>query len=155
MSSPSSLARLGCAILIALTLAPAGSARAIPAAPILEPGDSREASLPPVRLRGGRTLTLPSLRLADAISGETAYAKEQLWVVQAAGRIDAVWREALRSAGAQIIAYLPENAYVIAIDSPGAAALEGRPVAELPAANICNMGWSPGVFGSASRVSAS
>jgi hypothetical protein len=99
---------------------PAGSARQS-GAPILE------RAIPPKHrchpwLRGGRTLTLPSLRLADAISA-AAYAKEQLWVVQAAGRIDAVWREALRSAGAQIIAYLPENAYVIAIDSPGAAAL--------------------------------
>lgn len=126
MGSPSSLSRLLCALLTALTLAPAGRASAIPSALDLSPAQRVEnaVGLAPVRLRGGRTLPMPPLRPTEAPHLDTAYAKEALWVIQAAGRIQPAWRAALEATGARIIAYLPENAYVIAVDSAGASALQ-------------------------------
>lgn len=66
---------------------------------------------------------MPSLPSTEAAGVDPAYAKAQLWVIQAAGRIDADWRKALEAEGAAIIAYLPENAYVIAINANRAASL--------------------------------
>ncbi|MEO6063040.1 MAG: S8 family serine peptidase, partial [Thermoflexales bacterium] len=123
MSSPSSLSRLFCAILTVFTLAPAGSASAIPAALPPERRTAGTNALPPVRLRGGGTLAMPSSLRIELMAAEPAYAKAGLWVIQAASRIQPAWRDALEAAGARIIAYLPEDAYIIAIDSAGASAL--------------------------------
>jgi hypothetical protein len=80
MGSPSSLSRLLCALLTALTLAPAGRASAIPSALDLSPRSASSAvGLAPVCLRGGRTLSMPPLRPTEAPHLDTAYAKEALW----------------------------------------------------------------------------
>ena len=123
MRTPSSLTRLFCALLTALTLAPVSGASAIYGTVSPDRRYALETPLPPMRLRGGRTLVLPALRFVTIAATNPAYAKVQLWVIQAAGRIEADWRTALEAKGARIIAYLPENAYVIAIDAAGAASL--------------------------------
>ncbi|HQY25169.1 MAG TPA: S8 family serine peptidase [Thermoflexales bacterium] len=123
MRTPSSLTRLFYALLTALTLAPVSGASAIHGTVSPDRRYALETPLPPMRLRGGRALVLPALRFVTIAATNPAYAKVQLWVIQAAGRIEADWRTALEAKGARIIAYLPENAYVIAIDAAGAASL--------------------------------
>ena len=49
------------------------------------------------------------------------------YIVQANGPIDGAFRAALAAAGAQIVSYIPNNAYLVRISSGGAAALAGQP----------------------------
>ena len=49
------------------------------------------------------------------------------WIVQAAGPISPAFRAALAAAGAQIVAYIPNNAYLVTVPAGGAAALASRP----------------------------
>ena len=49
------------------------------------------------------------------------------YIVQARGPVDAAFRAALAAAGAQIVSYIPNNAYLVRITSGGATALGGQP----------------------------
>jgi subtilisin-like proprotein convertase family protein len=49
------------------------------------------------------------------------------YIVQARGPIDNVFRATLAVAGAQIVSYIPNNAYLVRISSGGAAGLAGQP----------------------------
>ena len=49
------------------------------------------------------------------------------YIVQARGPVDAAFRAVLAAAGAQIVSYIPNNAYLVRIASGGAAALAGQP----------------------------
>jgi alpha-tubulin suppressor-like RCC1 family protein/subtilisin-like proprotein convertase family protein len=49
------------------------------------------------------------------------------YLVQANGPITSAFRAALAAAGAQIVSYIPNNAYLVTISAGGAAALAGRP----------------------------
>ena len=49
------------------------------------------------------------------------------YIVQANGPIDGAFRAVLAAAGAQIVSYIPNNAYLVRISSGGAAGLAGQP----------------------------
>src|SRR5664279_4220591 len=49
------------------------------------------------------------------------------YIVQANGPIDDAFRATLAAAGAQIVSYIPNNAYLVTVSAGGAAALAGRP----------------------------
>src|SRR5664279_340387 len=49
------------------------------------------------------------------------------YIVQAHGPVDTAFRAALAAAGAQIISYIPNNAYLVRISAGGAAGLAGQP----------------------------
>ncbi len=49
------------------------------------------------------------------------------YIVQADGPIDDSFRALLAAAGAQVVSYIPNNAYLVSISSGGAAGLAGRP----------------------------
>jgi subtilisin-like proprotein convertase family protein len=54
------------------------------------------------------------------------------YIVQARGPIDNAFRAMLASAGAQIISYIPNNAYLVRVSAGGAAVFSGRGFAVLP-----------------------
>jgi alpha-tubulin suppressor-like RCC1 family protein/subtilisin-like proprotein convertase family protein len=54
------------------------------------------------------------------------------YIVQANGPIDDAFRTMLAAAGAQIVSYIPNNAYLVRISSGGAAAFSGKGFAVLP-----------------------
>jgi subtilisin-like proprotein convertase family protein len=49
------------------------------------------------------------------------------YIVQARGPVDNAFRATLAAAGAQIVSYIPNNAYLVRISSGGAAGLSGQP----------------------------
>ena len=49
------------------------------------------------------------------------------YIIQANGPIDGAFRAVLAAAGAQIVSYIPNNAYLVRISSGGAASLAGQP----------------------------
>ncbi len=49
------------------------------------------------------------------------------YIVQARGPVDNAFRTVLAAAGAQIVSYIPNNAYLVKISSGGAAGLAGQP----------------------------
>jgi subtilisin-like proprotein convertase family protein len=49
------------------------------------------------------------------------------YIVQARGPVDGAFRAALAAAGAQVVSYIPNNAYLVRISSGGAAGLAGQP----------------------------
>ncbi|HXG46718.1 MAG TPA: S8 family serine peptidase, partial [Methylomirabilota bacterium] len=49
------------------------------------------------------------------------------YVVQAEGAIDQAFRDRLRAVGAEIVSYVPNNAYLVKLSSAGAAQLAGSP----------------------------
>ena len=49
------------------------------------------------------------------------------YIVQADGPIDDSFRAMLAAAGAQVVSYIPNNAYLVTVSSGGAAGLAGRP----------------------------
>jgi choice-of-anchor C domain-containing protein len=49
------------------------------------------------------------------------------WIVQANGPITSAFRAALAAAGAQIVSYIPNNAYLVTATAGGAAGLAGQP----------------------------
>ena len=49
------------------------------------------------------------------------------YIVQARGPVDGAFRAALAAAGAQIVSYIPNNAYLVRVTSGGAAGLAGQP----------------------------
>jgi subtilisin-like proprotein convertase family protein len=54
------------------------------------------------------------------------------YLVQARGPLDGAFRASLAAAGAQVIAYIPNNAYLVRLSEEGAAQLEGSVQAILP-----------------------
>ncbi len=52
------------------------------------------------------------------------------YIVQARGPVDAAFRAALAQAGAQIISYIPNNAYLVRLAAPGAQALQASGAAQ-------------------------
>jgi subtilisin-like proprotein convertase family protein len=55
-----------------------------------------------------------------------ASANPGAYIVQARGRVDAPFRASLADAGAQIVSYIPNNAYLVQLSAAGAAMLTGR-----------------------------
>ena len=49
------------------------------------------------------------------------------YIVQARGPVDGAFRATLAAAGAQIVSYIPNNAYLVTLSAGGAAGLSGRP----------------------------
>ena len=67
--------------------------------------------------------TAPEVKsLRKAHSGFTG---RQLHLVQFAGPVKAEWLEALKRSGAQVVSYIPENAYLIYGDAPSLARMQG------------------------------
>lgn len=54
-----------------------------------------------------------------------AFAGRQLHLVQFAGPVKVEWLEALKRSGAQVVSYIPENAYLIYSDAPSLARMQG------------------------------
>ena len=52
------------------------------------------------------------------------------YIVQARGPINAAFRALLARAGAQIVSYIPDNAYLVKIPAGGANALAGNPLVQ-------------------------
>jgi len=52
------------------------------------------------------------------------------YIVQARGPVDGAFRAALAAAGAQIVSYIPNNAYLVTLSSGGAAGLSGQPAVQ-------------------------
>ncbi len=55
-----------------------------------------------------------------------AGAQPGAYIVQARGAVDASFRAALAGAGAQIVSYIPNNAYLVQLSAAGAGVLEGN-----------------------------
>ncbi|MGA3283012.1 MAG: S8 family serine peptidase [Verrucomicrobiota bacterium] len=52
------------------------------------------------------------------------------YIVQASGPVDNAFRALLAAAGAQIVSYIPNNAYLVTVSSSGANALAGNPMTQ-------------------------
>jgi hypothetical protein len=65
---------------------------------------------------------LKQTRMSAALVG-TAAARKGLYLVQFVGPIRDGWRTALEQTGAEVIAYVPNNAYVVSVDDRAAAEL--------------------------------
>jgi subtilisin-like proprotein convertase family protein len=53
------------------------------------------------------------------------------YIVQARGPVGAAFRAMLAAAGAKIVSYIPNDAYLVTIPAPGAAGLAGNPITQI------------------------
>ncbi len=78
-----------------------------------------------IHLRGAEIdTTRPAVAPAANLRQVRASGK-QFWLVQFVGPIQPAWLDQLRADGAEIVQYLPNNAYVIWVDSTALARIEG------------------------------
>ena len=84
-----------------------------------------------IELRGGASIdTVAGAPAVAASVQQTKSSGKQLWMVQFVGPIKQVWLARLRKLGAEVVAYLPNNAYVIWLDGGQLTRLEQQAKAD-------------------------
>jgi hypothetical protein len=66
----------------------------------------------------------PGLRMAKAMAGN--FTGQRLWLVQFAGPVRPEWRSGLEGDGARVVSYIPQNAYLMYVDSAALSRVQSR-----------------------------
>lgn len=89
---------------------------------------SRLLEAAPLRLKTGTIDAQPSIRVMAQSAARTLKAEESAtkYIVQHDGKVTPAWRKSLRDAGARILRYIPENAYLISVSGDALATIRTK-----------------------------
>jgi len=84
-----------------------------------------------VHLRGGKSInTITGAPVVASTVRQSQTSDFQFWMVQFIGPIKPAWLAKLRKMGIEIVAYMPNNAYVVWLDGAHLTQLEGLPTSD-------------------------